>query len=116
MLTLNLNAIFKARGITYPNSFLVKNGISRNVATSLISGRTRNIKLDHIEKLCRALNCEPSDLFRFESRPDDFIPKDHPLLNLQNNEEPHDLRASLSNLPYKQLLEFTKNIPASKEE
>ncbi len=110
MMTMNLSAIFKARGITYPSAFLIKNGISRNVAPKLASGRAQYIKIDHIEKLCRALNCEPSDLFCFKSQPNESLPKDHPLLTLRNDDDATDLGASLHNLPYKQLKEIAKNL------
>lgn len=112
MITLNLNTIFKARGITYPNSFLIKSGISRNVASALATGQTRNIKLDHIEKLCRALNCEPNDLFKFQADANDPLSKDHPLFKLQPDQEAPDLNT----LPYKQLIELTKTIQQQTKE
>lgn len=106
MITMNLITVCKARGIIYPHAFLVRNGIPANVATRLTSGNHQNIRLEHIEKLCRALTCEPSDLFRFQSHPNESLPKDHPLLKLQNDKEIPDL----SNMPYKQLLEITKKL------
>lgn len=106
MLTMNITAVCKARGILYPHAFLIKQGISRNVASRITSGKAESIKVDHIEKICRALNCEPSDLFRFQSKPNESLPKDHSLLKLQNDEEV----SGLSNITYKQLLEITKSI------
>ena len=106
----NLLPIFNARGITQPNKFLIKNGITRNVASKLIKGYSRLIKLDHIEILCRALNCEPNDLFQFNPYIDDTIPKDHPLFNLNHNLGSTDPKKLLNSLPYKQFLEVTKTI------
>lgn len=110
MIFVNIQPIFKARGIEQPSKFLIKNGITRNVTYALVSGQTRNIKLDHIEKLCRALNCEPNDLFQFKEHTNDTLPKNHPLFNLKRNEEVPNLKKSLNSLPYKQLIEVTKTI------
>lgn len=117
----NLAPIFSARGITQPNKFLIKNGITRNVASSLINGYSRHIKLDHIEILCRALNCEPNDLFQFNPYQGDTLPKDHPLFNLKRDQNAPDPKKLLNSLPYKQLLEVTRsieqqlNLPSSQE-
>lgn len=38
-------------------------GISANNISKIYNGETVNIRLDTINKLCSALNCEPGDLF-----------------------------------------------------
>lgn len=40
-----------------------KTGISANNINKIYNGETVNIRLDTINKLCDALNCEPGDLF-----------------------------------------------------
>ncbi len=109
MLTMNITAVCRARGILYPHAFLMKQGISRNVASRITSGKAESIKVDHLEKICRALNCEPSDLFRFQSKPNESLPKNHSLLKLQTDTE----ISELGNIPYQQLLEITKNLENS---
>lgn len=37
-------------------------GISYGIINSLYNGRVGRIKLDHLSKLCEALNCEIEDL------------------------------------------------------
>lgn len=44
-------------GITQANLSLMKNG------------KIKGIKLDTIERLCKALDCQPGDLFRYEDEP-----------------------------------------------
>lgn len=44
-------------GITEANLSLMKNG------------KIKGIKLDTVERLCKALNCQPGDLFYYEEEP-----------------------------------------------
>jgi len=108
MLYLNLKPIFSARGIEKPYSFLVKNGFNSNAAHRLLHSETRVVKLDHLEKLCEILLCEPTDLFQ-------WIPENGKV-NLPNNplnkliaakENQSDLRKTLFGLPYQQLKEIS---------
>ena len=110
MITVDLKSIFKARGIEYPSKFLISIGITRNVVSALVNGYARHIKLDNIEKICRALNCEPNDLFRFQIHPQDPLPKEHPLFSLIREDTAPDLQTSLRAIPYKQLMEASKSI------
>ncbi|EMH4164067.1 helix-turn-helix transcriptional regulator [Pluralibacter gergoviae] len=45
-------------GITEANLSLMKNG------------KIKGIKLDTVERLCKALNCQPGDLFCYEEEPE----------------------------------------------
>lgn len=62
MLSLNLDPIFKVRGIESPHTALVKAGIHSSTAKRILYGNVRSFRLDHIEILCRILICEPHDL------------------------------------------------------
>lgn len=42
-----------------------KTGISPNNIGKICNGETKNIRLDTMEKLCKALECEIEDLFLF---------------------------------------------------
>ncbi len=44
-------------GITQANLSLMKNG------------KIKGIKLDTVDRLCKALDCQPGDLFRYEDEP-----------------------------------------------
>ena len=108
MLYLNLRPIFSARGIEKPSQFLVKNGFNSTAAHRLLHSQTRVIKLDHIEKLCEILICEPTDLFLWIPDKGKYYPPNSPLHQLISPKENQtDLKQTLSTLPYQQLKEIT---------
>jgi DNA-binding Xre family transcriptional regulator len=110
MLTLNLTPIFNARGITRPHAFLVKNGFSNFSASRLINGETVVFRLDHMEKLCNALVCEPNDLLLFTPDKNKQYAPNHPLLKLAKDDSASNFSATLANMPFKELKEATKHI------
>lgn len=117
MLYLNLKPIFSARGIEKPFSFLTKNGFNNNSAHRLLNSKTRAIKLDHIEKLCEILFCEPTDLFQWI--PDsgkNYLPNNplHQLIVSKENQT--DLQKTLSSLPYQQLKEISAKMTTEIQE
>lgn len=110
MLSLNLKPIFAARGIDRPYTFLVKAGLSSQAAHTILNGKTRSFRLDHIEVLCRTLVCEPSDLVLFTPDKDQHLSPDHPLNNLTQKEPAKGMKETLATMPFKQLKEITKQI------
>ncbi|RYD51349.1 MAG: XRE family transcriptional regulator [Sphingobacteriales bacterium] len=62
MLTIHIKELCALRGIRYPYSWLVKNGIPVVAARTLSSGKYRHIPLEHLEKLCLIPRCTPNDL------------------------------------------------------
>jgi len=114
MLNLNLKPIFEARGIERPYTYLVKAGISRATAHNILSSKTRVFRLDHIELLCRVLNCEPNDLLAYTPDAQTILPETHPLNNLRKvTASQTNLKDSLANIPYKELKELTKQLVAN---
>ena len=104
MLTLNLYPIFKARGIERPYTFLVKAGFTPHSANVLLNSKTKTFRLDHIEKLCVILKCEPNDLLVWYPDKNEIIADDHPLAKLKHGESPTiDLKKTLLNMPYREL-------------
>jgi len=111
MLGLNLLPIFKARGIERPYSFLVKAGLTPHTANVLLNSKTKVFRLDHIEKLCLILKCEPSDLLAWYPNKNEIIGEDHPLIKLKHSESSAiDLKATLLNMPYKELKSFSSRL------
>lgn len=110
MLSLNLNPIFKARGIEKPYSFLVKAGLSPHSANIILNSSTRVFKLDHIELLCTALVCEPNDLLLFTPEKDKIYTENNPLLKLKHQEADNNWQDTFAAMPFKQLKEVTKEI------
>lgn len=112
MLSLNLTPIFKARGIERPYTFLVKAGLTYHTVTKILNNNTSSIRFDHIELLCKALICEPNDLFQYTPG-NTQLPDRHPLNNLIHTQSPADAKQPFATMPYKQLKEITAQINQS---
>ena len=62
MYKLNVKNLLEAKGKT--QYWLAKQtGISANNVSKIYNGETVNIRLDTINKLCKALECTPCELF-----------------------------------------------------
>jgi DNA-binding Xre family transcriptional regulator len=108
MLNLNLQRIFKARGIEQPYKFLVKNGFVPFTAHKYKNGKVEQMRLDHIEQLCTVLNCTPNDMF--EWTPTDLFDdrKDHPLQKIRRKEKKMEINHLLSKMSLDKLEEIEK--------
>lgn len=106
MLTWNLKPIFKARGIERPYTFLVKAGISRHSATSILTNDIFFMRLRHLEILCEALNCTPHDLLKWTPNPNRPLPQDHQLHKLRSQATTFNLSNTLKSLPLEKLNEI----------
>ncbi len=103
MLTLNLTPIFIARGIEKPYSFLTKAGFSPHAANFLVNNKSRVFRLDHIERLCHTLNCEPNDILMWTPDKNIAYPDNYPLKNLIQTDNNQNILETLTKLPYKEL-------------
>jgi DNA-binding Xre family transcriptional regulator len=113
MLTLNLNPIFKIRGIERPFTYLVKNGFSRHAATLLINGKNKVYRLDHVERLCELLICEPNDLLSWIPDKEHSYPENYPLARLKYHET-DNIKDTLEKTPLSELKIITENIVKGK--
>lgn len=116
MLHLNLLPVFSARGIEKPYYFLVKLGISPSTAKKMLNNETTALSFKHIESLCKLLFCEPSDLFAWTPKKNEFLQENHPLQKLKNNPTTVDVQQTLSNIPYKQLMEMCGQLKSSQQQ
>lgn len=64
MIQLNIKQILQNKSKT-AYWLAKKTGISPNNIGKICNGETKNIRLDTMEKLCKALECEIEDLFLF---------------------------------------------------
>ena len=64
MIQLNIKQILQNKGKT-AYWLAKKTGISPNNIGKICNCETKNIRLDTMEKLCKALECEIEDLFLF---------------------------------------------------
>ena len=110
MLTLNLTPIFNARGIEKPFPFLTRNGFSYHTTHNLLNSKSRIFRLDHIEKLCEILICEPNDLLSWTPEKNKVIPETHPLYKLKKDKTKKNIKETLANMSYKEIEELTNKI------
>ena len=111
MLIFNLLQVLRVRWIRQPYGFLVRNGISPNLAHKMANEKVRAIRLDHIEKLCHLLNCTPNDLFRFTPDKAQVVPPGHALHRLAHKEDEQravEWLTALHNLPLEELQKLAK--------
>ena len=110
MLTLDLTNIFNAKGIDKPFPFLTKAGFSYHTTHNLLNSKSRIFRLDHIEKLCEVLICEPNDLLSWTPDKNKIIADQHPLHKLKKDKTAKNLKETLANLSYKEIEELTKRL------
>lgn len=116
MLYFNLTPIFKARQIDKPYSFLVKNGVARHTAHRLLSSEIQEMRLKHIELLCKILYCEPNELLAYKPNNEEKLPETHPLNKLIPTQDETNWQEQLKTLPISKLKEIGKLINQSNNE
>jgi DNA-binding Xre family transcriptional regulator len=107
MLYINLQPIFKARGIDRPHTFLVNAGIPSHTAHKFLEGSYRQPRLDNIEVICAALNCTPHDILVYIPDTNNPLPAQHPLHKLNKQATNFNLHESFKNIPIEQLNQIT---------
>lgn len=114
MLKIDLNKIFRLRGITKPQVFLKQNGFSDSKAFTITKRKTSALKLDNLEKLCLVLSCTPNDFIEWIPGNNSQIPESHPLHKLKPTET-FNLNEILKDVPAEKILEFKSGIEELKE-
>lgn len=110
MLFFSAKAIFKVRQIDKPYSYLVKAGFSPHAAAKITGAETRTLRLDHIERLCEVLHCEPNDLLVYKPNSQNRLPESHPLKRLIAKEDNLEWQETLKTMSLTQLREISKII------
>jgi DNA-binding Xre family transcriptional regulator len=103
MLNFKLSRIFALRGIDKPFAYLVKLGFSRATASNLLNDRVLNVKVWHMNTICRALNCTPNDLFEWTPADERPLPENHPLNALKREKNPARLSQIVNDIPVDKL-------------
>lgn len=102
MITFNLRAIFRMRGISYPRTVLMNAGIPERTATNLLNNTFNSIKIEYLEILCTVLNCEPNDLMVWTANKGVVYAEDFPLKRLVKRKE-EELAELIAVLPMDKL-------------
>lgn len=103
MLVFNLRRVLALRGITQPQGYLVRIGLHRSIAAKLGNNRSTVIKISHLELLCRALNCTPSDLFEWKPDAEKPLAENHALNALQRSKSAQRISEIVKNIPLEKL-------------
>lgn len=103
MLIFNPKRMFERRQIDKPHRELVKTGIAPSTATNLLNYHNFRVTVEHIEKICLALNCTPNDLFEWQSNENKPIPESHALNSLKPAEKPENLSELIKTIPVEKL-------------
>ena len=110
MLSLNLQPIFKARGIEKPYSYLVSAGFPSYTAHNLLNAKTVTFRLSHIDKLCSLLNCTPNDLVVWTPNRNEKLADTHPITRLKKQNTDLNWQDTIKTIPLDQLSEIVKII------
>lgn len=118
MLIFRLSRVMALRGVSVPYSFLKQNGFHRTVARNLSHDRVENIKIAHLEKLCRLLNCTPNDLFEWKSDDNaaNALNENHVLQSLKRNQTAQSLRKVMKDIPVDKLERIEEVLNQLKDE
>lgn len=108
MLRLDLDRIFKVKGITKTNQFLFDLGNSKGYASQLVHGKSVSIRFDKLEQLCKAFNCTPNDLFDYTDDATKPLPEAHALHSISRNDAIGEVNKLLNDLPMDKIEELYK--------
>ena len=114
MLSLNLQPIFKARGIVKPFSYLTSAGFPSYTAHNLLNAKTVTFRLSHIDKLCSLLNCTPNDLLVWTPNRNEKLADTHPITRLKKQNTDLNWQDTIKTIPLDQLSEIVKIINGHK--
>jgi DNA-binding Xre family transcriptional regulator len=98
MLVFNLRRVLALRGIDKQAAFLLKNKINRQTANNLLKQQTSVVKIEHVEMLCRQLNCTPNDLFEWQGEANS-LPQNHSLNDLKRNQNVQNIKELVLTIP-----------------
>jgi len=113
MLSLNLQPVFRARGIQKPYSFLVKAGFPPYTAHNLLNSKSMSFRLRHIDKLCTVLNCTPNDIFVWAPNRNEKLEDTHPLTSLKNQDPDYNWQDTIRTIPLNQLQQLVSIIKSA---
>lgn len=103
MIRLNLDRLFRIKGIEKKYSFFISKGFSNTYSHFLTNNKVSSIRFDKLEQLCREFNCTPNDLLDFVPKKDESLPKEHALWGLQKDAAVEEVHKLLHELPMEQI-------------
>ena len=108
MLIFNLHRVFALRGIENPAAYMVTAGIGRQTANNLLNRQTSVVKIEHVELLCRLLNCTPNDFFDWHGAENSLSEK-HSLNTLRRVGTAQEMANRMRDIPLDKVEELVKD-------
>ena len=111
MINLRIRQLLTNKGVQKPFLWLRKRGIVHATAHRLLANKAKRISLDHMNIICKGINCTPNDLF--EWMPDDTgpaLPSTHHLHSIAPRVALRLLQ-KLKDLTEEEIEELEKKIP-----
>lgn len=115
MIKLNLQPIFKIKGITKPVKYLVDKGHSGSYANGVVNDKLLSIPFWKLEMLCIDFNCTPNDLFDFIPEKDQQLPENHALFTISKSEAIGEIHKLLNDLPVSKIQELYGILKSGKD-
>lgn len=113
MIVLDLQRIAKLRAIPKLYAFLRHNGFTHYQAHALANGEIKELRLDHLERLCRNFHCLPHELFNYKPTGRGINPANDVLLPLRKKPlDPKDLNSLMASLPPEELENLNTELQA----
>ena len=110
MLKFNIKPIFELRGIDKPYSFMVNNGFSGRTTNMIINNKVKVLRLEHIERLCLLLLCEPNDFLEWKPDKDKIYSEKNPLNGLRRTENIKNISETFSEMTFQELKDLAKTL------
>lgn len=114
MLKLNLDRIFKVKGIDKPNQYLQKIGNSPVYASNLVREKVTSIKFHKLEQMCIKFNCTPNDLFDYIPNKQSPLAPGHALHSVSKSEAIGEVNKLLHDLPLEKIEQLYALLKESK--
>ncbi len=117
MFYLNIQRMMRLRGIEKHYRKMIELGFVPQTARALLRSDVGAIKLEHLARLCAALNCTPNDLLEWRPKPGKALAKTHSLNALARRDE-SDLPQLLSELPtdkFDKILEVLQELKETRD-
>lgn len=103
MLKLNLDRIFRVKGIDKPNQYLQKIGNSPVYASNLVREKVTSIKFYKLEQMCIKFNCTPNDLFDYIPNKQNPLEPTHALHSISKTDAISEVNKLLHELPLEKI-------------
>ncbi len=112
MLYIDFKSLLEARNISHPHKFLLDNGFTKPMAYRILHQELGTVRLTHLFRLCKLLNCTPNDVIRYKPSLNEPLNETHPLNKIKGpafDTSAKQLLESLSPEELKAMAEIVRN-------